>query len=285
MTLNDGTIVAEGLGFLEAPRWHDGQLWFSDFYSRRVSSVDESGKVTPHVYVPGQPSGLGFLDDGTVLIVSTHEAHLLRWNGTARAVVADIGAVYRGGLNDMVVDRFGRAYISTFPPPAIGQDHVDVASLPTVPILMVDPDGAIKTVADDLKIANGMVITPDGGTLIVAETLGNRLLAYDIRADGTLDNYRVFAEMGERQPDGICLDADGNVWVGCFSKSEFALIEDGGKVLRTIPTPGRWAVACALGGEDGKTLFGLTVRVTIEDYMDGRGEGTIMAYRVDAPAA
>lgn len=285
MTLKDGTIVAEGLGFLEAPRWHDGQLWFSDFYSRRVSSVDESGQVTPHVYVPGQPSGLGFLDDGTVLIVSTHEAHLLRWNGTAGAVVADIGAVYRGGLNDMVVDRFGRAYISTFPPPAIGQDHVDVASLPTVPIFMVDPDGAIKTVADDLKIANGMVITPDGGTLIVAETLGNRLLAYDIRADGTLENYRVFAEMGERQPDGICLDADGNVWVGCFSKSEFALIEDGGEVLRTIPTPGRWAVACALGGDDGKTLFGLTVRVTIEDYMDGRGEGTIMAYRVDAPAA
>jgi sugar lactone lactonase YvrE len=185
----------------------------------------------------------------------------------------------------MVVDRIGRAYVSTLPPPAIGLGHGDATSRPGVPIFMVEPTGAVQVVAEDVRIPNAMVITPDGATIIIAETLANRLLAYDIRSDGTLTNSRVFAELGERKPDGICLDADGNVWVGCFDTSEFVLVAEGGNVIRTIATPGRWAVACALGGSAGTTLFGLTARVSLADYFAGRGEGTIMAYRVEVPAA
>ena len=285
MNSNDGKVLVDNLGFLEAPRWHDGELWFSDFYSRWVCSVDESGKLTRHVYVPGQPSGLGFLEDGTLVIVSTHEGQILHWAGGERVVAADIGDQYRGGLNDMIVDTSGRAYVSTFPPPVIGQGHMDLTTPPSLPIFLVDPSGAVKVVADDLRIANGMAISADGGTLIVAETLGNRLLAYDIQPDGALANRRVFAELDHRQPDGICLDADGNVWVGSFSTSEFLLVAEGGDVVRTIETPGRWAVACALGGSDGLSLFGLTTQVTIEEYLAGRGEGAVVTYRVDTPAA
>ncbi len=283
--MSEGKVVLSGVGFLEAPRWRDGELWFSDFFSRRVSSIDENGKLTERAYVAGQPSGLGFGPDGSVLVVSTHDGHIVRLDGQTRSVVADVGAIYRGGLNDMVVDQIGRAYISTFPVPVVGEPTGESAAEMRAPIVFVDEKGQASIAAEDLQIGNGMVITPDGRTLIVAETLGNQLLAFDIGPDGTLSNQRTFADLGDRKPDGICLDANDNVWVGSFITSEFVHVAEGGEVLRVIATPGRWAVACALGGRDGTTLFGLTAKVTIEDFLQGHGDGAIEAFDVDVPAA
>ena len=282
--MDEGALLADGLGFLEAPRWIEGSLWFSDFYARRVCSVDGGGNVTEHFYVPGQPSGLGVQPDGGLLVVSVHDGHILRWDGGRPALLADVGAHYRGGLNDMVTDRRGRAYVSTFPVPAAHGD--EVSREPAAPIILVDTDGSVRTAADGLKIANGLIITPGGERLIVAETLGARLLAYDIDwKTGDLGDPQVFAELGSRKPDGICLDEAGNVWVGSYATSEFVLVSEGGEVLRSIPTGGRWAVACALGGDDGRTLFGLVMDVSVDSYLDGRGTGNIVTYRVDVPAA
>jgi sugar lactone lactonase YvrE len=282
--MTEGLLVAGGLGYFEAPRWIEGRLWFSDFYSRRVCSVDGNGKVIPQLYVPGQPSGLGVCPDGTLLVVSTHDGHILRWNGEHKRLVADVGAMYRGGLNDMVVDSRGRAYVSTLPVWAIGAEEIGEPRL--APIIFVDADGSVRIAADNLKVANGMVITPGGRRLIVAETLGGRLLACDIDEEtGSLMGFEVFADLGERRPDGICLDSDGNVWIGSVSTSEFVLVAEGGEVLRSISTSGRWAVACALGGDNGRTLFGVTAEVTIDDFWNGRGLASIMAYSVDSPAA
>ena len=281
--MDEGAVVIDGLGFLEAPRWHNGELWFSDFFSRRVSSVDEGGRLTDRIYVAGQPSGLGFHEDGSVLIVSTHEGHLLRWDGGAKNVVADIGASYRGGLNDMLVDRVGRAYVSTFPAPAVGQAVAEPERPWTAPLILVDEEGNVEVAADNLRIPNGIAMTPDGKTLIVAETFGNQLLAFDVAVDGRLGNKRTFADLGARKPDGICLDANGHVWVGSYSTSEFVLVEEGGRVLRVIATPGRWAVACAIGGSDGRTLYGVTAHV--EDFLNGRAKGAVEAFQVDTPAA
>ncbi len=288
--MSEGRVVVSGLGFLEGPRWHDGELWFSDFFSRRVSSIDGNGRITERAYVAGQPSGLGFCPDGTVLIVSTHDGHIDRSDGKRQWVFADMGATYRGGLNDMVVDGLGRAYVSArayvapTPVPAAGQ----AATAPgerVAPIIFVDENGGVSIAADALRVPNGMVITPDGKTLIAAVTLGSQLLAFDIAPDGSLSNQRTFADLGDRKPDGICLDAEGNVWVGSYITSEFVHVAEGGQVLRVIPTPGRWSVACALGGPEGRTLYGLTARITIEDFHEGHGEGAIEAFDVDVPGA
>ena len=281
--LDEGAVVVDGLGFLEAPRWHNGELWFSDFFSRRVSSVDEAGRLTDRIYVAGQPSGLGFREDGSVLVVSTHEGHILRWDGGAKSVVADIGASYRGGLNDMLVDRVGRAYVSTFPVPAVGQVAAESEAPWTAPLIFVDEDGNVEVAADNLQIPNGIAMTPDGKTLIVAETFGNQLLAFDVAVDGRLGNKRTFADLGDRKPDGICLDANGNVWVGSYSTSEFVLVQEGGRVLKVIATPGRWAVACAIGGSDGRTLYGVTAYV--EDFLNDRAKGAVEVFHIDTPAA
>jgi sugar lactone lactonase YvrE len=283
--VSEGRVVLGGAGFLEAPRWYEDELWFSDFFSRRVSSVDLDGQVTERGYVAGQPSGIGFGPDGTILVVSSHDGHVVRLGGNATSVVSDVGAIYRGGLNDMVVDSSGCAYISTFPVPVVGGASLERVAQSLAPIVFVDQAGTASVVAEDLRIGNGMVITPDGNTLIVAETLGKQLLAFDIASDGTLSDRRTFAGLGERKPDGICLDVDGNVWVGSFSTSEFVLVAEGGEVLRVIATPGRWAVACALGGPDGTTLYGLTARVEIAGFLQGRGEGAIEAFEVEIPGA
>lgn len=280
--MSEMTPLTDGLGYLEAPRWINGRLWFSDFYSRRVCSLGPSGRVVEEFYVSGQPSGLGVCPDGTLLVVSAHDGHVLRWNGERKIVLADVGANYRGALNDMVVDGLGRAYVSTLPVPVTGPHGA--AGPQVAPIMLVDSDGSVSVAANGLRIANGMAITTDS-QLIVAETLGARLLAYDIDADtGCLSGCRVFADLAERRPDGICLDADGHVWFGSYSTSEFVLVAEGGEVLHTIRTPGRWAVACALGGEDGHTLFGLAFDQTLDQYLNGTGTGSILACEVDRPA-
>jgi sugar lactone lactonase YvrE len=265
------------LGFVEAPRWHEGRLYFSDFSARTVNSVDPTGDVRRHAYLAGQPSGLGFLPDGSLLVVSTHDGHVVRLDGSSKTVVADIGAQHRGGLNDMVVDADGGAYVSAFAAPPIGATGGRDPAAPSVPLFRVSPAGDVSVVAEDLGVPNGLAITDDGTTLIVAETLRCRLTAFDIGADGALGGRRVHADLGPRKPDGICLDPSGAVWFGSPFTSEFVLVAEGGDVVRTVATPGRWAVACALEPGESPVLWCATVAVTIEDYREGRGDGAIEA--------
>ena len=275
------TPIATGFGFVEAPRWHDGRLYFSDFYARTVNSVDAMGTIERHAYLPGQPSGLGFTPDGALLAVSTHEGHLLRIDDQGTTLVADIGAQYRGGLNDMLVATSGVAYVSAFPAYVVGESIGMVHGRPSVPLFVVFPGGEVEVAASDLGVPNGLAISDDGATLIVAETVGRRLTAFDVDADGRLCGQRVFAELGERRPDGICLDESGAVWFGSPFTSEFVLVEEGGQVRRTIETPGRWAVACTLGGEARQDLWCTTVEVTLDEYRQGRGRGAIEMCRLD----
>ncbi len=279
ITLAAERILADGLGFLEGPRWHRGELWFSDFFSRRVSSVDLAGVLTTRYYVPGQPSGLAPLPDGDVLVASVHNGRLLRGSaGGALQSVADIGACFRGALNDLVVDTNGRAYVSTLPDLTGGVRPGDVLRCP---IILVDEHGEVRVVADDLRVPNGMVITADGRTLIAAETQGYRLIKFDVAKDGSLGAPEVFAELGERKPDGIALDPTGAVWVCCPFTSEVLLVAEEGAILASASTPGSWAVACAVGGELEDTLFVVTAKVTVEELHAGTGTGAVRAYRIE----
>ena len=271
-------ILADGLGFLESPRWSRGELWFSDFFSRRVASVDLAGRLTNRYYVPGQPSGLAPLPDGDVLIASVHNGRLLRGSpdGAMRSV-ADIGASYRGALNDLVVDASGRAYVSTLP----DLTGVKAGDVLRAPIILVNELGEARVVAEDLRVPNGMVITADGKTLIAAETQAFRLIKFDVAEDGSLGAPEVFAELGQRKPDGIALDPAGAVWVCSPFTSEVLLVAEGGAILASASTPGSWAVACAVGGQLGDTLFVVTAQVTAESLHDGIGSGAVRAYRIE----
>jgi YD repeat-containing protein len=241
-------VVASGLGFAEGPRWRGGRLWFSDMHRRQVFTLDpDSGAVAEVVEVPGVPSGLGWDPAGRLLVVSMRDRRLLRLDGPASngilAEVADLSGLAVGWCNDMVVDRAGRAYV--------GNSGFDITShespRPTA-LTLVEPDGTARVVADDLVCPNGMVITPDGGTLIVAETFGCRLTAFDIDHDGSLRTQRMWADLGDGRPDGIALDPDGGCWVAVLGSHDVLRVVEGGAVTDRI-VAGQPAVACALDGE------------------------------------
>ena len=273
-------IVVDGLTFPEGPRWHDGALWFSDFYTHRVLRVGAEGRAEVVAHVPGRPSGLGWAKDGALLVVSMMDRSLLRLDGSRLETVADLSAVATGPCNDMVVDDAGRAYIGNF-----GSDRHRGEPLRPACIARVDPDGSVTRAAEDLIFPNGTVITPDGRTLVVAETFANRLTAFDVAADGALSNRRVFAELGTCFPDGICLDAEGAVWVADSRHPRVLRVLEGGRVERTVELgAGRSAFACMLGGDDRRTLFVCTNTgsgPTVADKTDGRVESV----RVDVPGA
>jgi sugar lactone lactonase YvrE len=274
-----GEVLVGGLTFPEAPRWRDGKLWFSDFYSHRVLTVDPAGRLETVVEVPQRPSGLGWQPDGTLLIVSMLDRRLLRLDGTRLAVVADLSAHATGPCNDMVVDAAGRAYVGNF-----GFDrHRGEAERGTC-LVRVDPDGGVTRVAEDLRFPNGTVITPDGRTLIVAETLAHRLTAFDVDAKGALARRRVLAALDDCYPDGICLDAQGAVWVADARSNRVIRVRADGAVDRTLTTGQRGAFACMLGGPDRRTLFVLT-NTGSGPAMAEKTDGRIETYRVDVPGA
>lgn len=274
-------IVAEGHGFVEGIRWHAGRVWFSDFGRRRVYSLKPGETVREEAWVPGQPSGLGFAPDGALLVVSVHEGHVLRFQEGQHMVVADIGASYRGGLNDMLTTPEGRSYVSAFALPLIGEVTPDVpADGGSIPLFMVDADGTLRIVAEGLKIPNGMALSADGRTLFVAETMACRILAFAVNADGSLGPAQVHAELGMRSPDGISIDRAGRLWVACPFSSEFVRLDAGGAVERVVSVPGFWAVTCAVGASDGE-LWCALVETTIEDYKRGHAKGSIALWRED----
>ncbi|HEX2171808.1 MAG TPA: SMP-30/gluconolactonase/LRE family protein [Dehalococcoidia bacterium] len=278
-TLNPDVLVS-GLGFPECPRWHQGRLWLSDMNPKNVLTVEDDGRTQVQFTVAGTPAGLGFRADGSLLVVSMGDRRLLRWDGRDLAEVADLSGLERVRINDLVADAAGRAYIGGF-----GYDREAGEPRQAGNVYLVTPDGAAHVAVHGPIFPNGLAITPDGRRLIVAETFGRCLSAYDIAEDGSLSNGRLFADLGKVWPDGICLDAEGGVWLGSPPTGEFLRVLEGGEVTHRVPVAGKWAVACLLGGEDRRTLYLCTARATEEERSRGEGEGWIEVVRVDIPGA
>jgi sugar lactone lactonase YvrE len=273
-------VLLDGLIFPEGPRWHDGALYFSDMHSCVVWRLTPDGKASKVQEFPGHVSGLGWLPDGTMLVVSMDDRRLLRLTPPGTQTAADLSSHVANPINDMVVDRQGRAYIGGF-----GFNLSKGEAPRTTVLLCVAPDGGVRVAADELQFPNGMVITPDGKTLIVAETLGARLTAFNIQPDGALTNRRVFAAIEGLTPDGICLDAEGAVWVAWPGSNKIIRVRDGGEIADTIALPDRHSYACMLGGADRRDLFICTALGHMpEDLAKGRS-GKIEVVRVDVPGA
>jgi sugar lactone lactonase YvrE len=294
MSREISTIVT-GMSYLEGPRWHDQRIWFSDFYTNRVYSAAEDGSdLRTEAEVPQQPSGLGWLPDGRLLVVSMRDGRLLRRETDGTLVChADVSGHIGGLLNDMVVDAQGRAFVGEF-----GFDLMSGADLKPAGLLRVDPDGAVATVAEDMWFPNGSVITEDG-TLLVDETFGNRVTAFDIAEDGTLAGRRTWAAFGELPgdrelgkmlsqvvvaPDGCCLDADGAMWIADGLNGRVIRVRRGGEIAEEIQA-GTGVFACMLGGADGRTLFICTAPDFQEEARKNAREASLVTVRVDTPRA
>jgi len=271
--------LVEGLVFPEGPRWHEGKLWFSDQHAHKVMTADLKGNVETIVEVPGQPSGLGWLPDGRLLVVSMTDRCLLRLDGHKLTRLADLKHLASFYCNDMVVDRQGRAYVGNF-----GFDLDAGKPYRPAEIVMVNPDGEARIVASDLAFPNGTVITPDGRTLIVGETLAQRLTAFDIAPDGSLKRQRIWAQLDQITPDGICLDAENAIWIASPVDSAVLRVCEGGKVTHRvkIKTP---PFACMLGGPDRRTLFVATAESSNPEEVKAKRSGRIETVRVEVPGA
>ncbi|MGY1827969.1 SMP-30/gluconolactonase/LRE family protein [Blastococcus sp. SYSU DS0541] len=277
MTAPTTTVLADDLGFPEGPRWHDGRLWFSDFHDRVVRRMPADGGPAVVLELDDSPSGLGWLPGGDLLVVSMVRRALLRVADGGTGVHADLAGATRFRANDLVVDAAGRAYVSSF-----GFDLEAGAEPEPADLVRVDPDGSVSVAAAGLVFPNGMVLSPDGRTLVVAETYGARLTAFDVAADGSLSGRRVFAELPGIAPDGICLDAEGQVWAATARTPEVLRVRDGGEVTARVAVgSGSLSYACALGGDDGRTLFVCTA----PSWRPGPRAGRIEAVRVDVGAA
>ena len=244
------STLLTGLTFAEGPRWRSGNLWFSDFYSHEVIRVDEEGLRQTVVEVPEQPSGLGWTKDQDLLVVSMRDQCVLRWEKDILIQHADLSKFSSYWCNDMVVDNKGGAYVGNF-----GFNRRAGEKACSTTLVRVSPEGEPSLAADGLWFPNGMVITPNGNTLIVAETFGHRLTAFDVSRDGSLSNKRCFAEHSGMYPDGICLDVEGAVWVADPRNKEVIRVKEGGEILERVSLGDRGAYACTLGGADGCTLF------------------------------
>jgi sugar lactone lactonase YvrE len=260
------TTLLTGGSYFEGPRWHDGSWWVSDFYRHRVSRLTPEGEETVVVEVEGQPSGLGWLPDGSLVISSMKDRRLLRFADGELRTHADLAEDSSGHVNDLVVDAGGHVFVGDF-----GFDLMGGGATSTASLKRVDPDGTVTVVADGLRFPNGSVITEDGATLIVGETLGNRYTAFDLAADGSLSNRRVWASFGPEvtdgsvdetipqlkvAPDGCTLDAEGHVWAADAGAGRLGRVAPGGARVEDLPAPeGLGVFACALGGDDGRTLL------------------------------
>jgi sugar lactone lactonase YvrE len=272
-------ILLDGFTFLEGPRWRDGKLWVSDMYDQRVLTVDSAGHSETVCAVPNQPSGLGWLPDGRLLVVSMADRKVLRLEPEGLVEHADLSGIATFHCNDMVVDEQGRAYVGNF-----GSD-LSVGGMPQpAALILVTPDGEVRAVAQNLLFPNGTVITPDGKTLIVGESFGARLTAFDIEPDGGLSNQRLWAQLSGAIPDGCCLDAEGAIWVASPPTCEVLRVCEGGEVTHRVPTE-QQAIACMLGGDDRRTLFVLTAPSTEEEECVKLRSARIETLEVEVPGA
>ncbi len=272
-------VLASDLVFPEGPRWRGDLLWFSDMHAHTVKTLDLAGKLEDRLEVPGMPSGLGWAPDGSMLVVSMTDRRLLRWKGGELTPVADLSGIATWHCNDMVVDAEGRAYVGNF-----GFD-LDTGATPcTASMALVHPDGRTEVAADELSFPNGTVITPDGRTLVVGESFAARLTAFDVAADGTLSNRRVWAQLEGAVPDGIGLDEEGAIWVASPVSNQFLRVREGGEVTHRIATD-QMAIACMLGGPERRHLFLLTAPDTHPDKTRAARSARIDVVEVDVPGA
>jgi sugar lactone lactonase YvrE len=287
------TTLVDGLSFTECPRWRDGRLYVTDRYTHRVLAVSTHGTVETYARTSGFPAGLGFLPDGRLLITSMRDRKVLRREHDGSIVEhADLTALAPGQLNDMLVDHEGRAWVGNF-----GFDLFSGAPARPTVLISVAPDGTPSIAADNLHFPNGTVLTPDHRTLIIAETLANRLSAFTI-SEGLLIERRTWAAFGDAPrstdvadivreadavPDGICLDADGAVWVADVVRQRLIRVAQGGAILDEIQTNGLCAFACMLGGDDGRTLFACAAPTFDEAESETHHRSSILMTRVAVP--
>src|SRR5205823_9057567 len=279
--VSEPQVVLNGIAFGESPRWHDDRLWFSDWGAKQVLAVDADGKseVIVEVDFPSFPMCIDFLPDGRLLIVSGREGRVLRREPDGSLVThADLGhlADERHPWDDIVVDGRGNAYSNNQ-----GFDFPGGEYAPGT-IALLAQDGSARQVADGIAFPNGMAVTPDNATLICAESYGHKLTAFDIAADGGLSNRRVWADLGDGVPDGICVDAEGAVWYGDVPNKRCVRVSEGGEVLQTIELD-RGCFACTLGGTDNSTLFIVRQDWSGPANMQG-GERTGQLLTAQAPA-
>jgi sugar lactone lactonase YvrE len=265
-------VLLDGLKFPEGTRWKDGKLWFSDMEDHKVLTVDLDGNVETILERPNRLSGLGWTPDDKLLIVSMEDRKLLRLDDDGIKEVADLSLHATFYLNDMVVDKKGRAYIGNF-----GFDYFNNATFVPAELILVYPDGSYKIVAEDMAFPNGTVITPDGKTLITGETFAARLTSFDIKEDGTLNNRRVWANLRSLAPDGICLDEEGGLWLAAPGRHRVVRVLEGGKVTHKVKIEND-AYACMLGGKSNTTLF-------IATSTHSRDQGRIEYVEVGIPKA
>ena len=282
--------VLDGLYFGEGPRWHDGSLWFSDMHDHRVVRTDLEGAATTVVTIAhDEPSGLGWLADGRLLVVAMETQRLLRVERDGTVVEhADLSHIARGSINDMIVAADGTAYVGDM------GSRIHDPSSPRVAgqTIRVDPDGTVSCAADDLRSPNGHILTDDGRTLIVAESGGSCLTAFRVAADGSLHDKRTFADLKPTKaglafapPDGICLDADGAVWVADPINAVVTRVVEGGEVTDLVTFDGVIPVACVLGGADRRTLLVCVAGDWKRDVVMKARTGRIDAFAVAVPGA
>jgi sugar lactone lactonase YvrE len=277
--MSDIRTLVTGRGLVEAPRWHDGLLYFSDWSAGEVLATDADGHTEIVAKVASLPLCTAWLPDGDLLIADSAAGALRRRaRDGSLSVHADLG---QPGWNDIVVDGRGNAYVNraNFDPRA-------GAEVQPGGVHLVTPDGAVREVADDLLFPNGMAVTPDNATLIVADSYRHALVGFDIGADGGLSNRRIWADLGTGTPDGICLDAEGAAWYADVPGACCVRVAEGGEVLRTVELD-RGGFACALGGVDGRTLFVTAARwqgMTGPELV-APGSGVLLAVPVDVPGA
>lgn len=289
--------LLEGGAFFEGPRWHEGRWWVSDFYRHVVLTVDTDGRTEEIMTVEGQPSGLGWMPDGSLLVVSMRDHRILRRSADGVVSVhADASEHCSGHLNDMVVDRHGRAYAGHF-----GFDLMAWADPAPASLLRIDPDGTVSVAAADMLFPNGSVITPDGRTLIVGETAGARYTAFTIRSDGSLADRRVWAQVAPTPelttfeetlaqlgfgPDGCALDAEGHLWSADEVGARCARLAPGGEIVDEIAVPdGLGCFACMLGGQDGRTLLICAAPDFSEANRSAAREAVLLTTTVEVPHA
>jgi sugar lactone lactonase YvrE len=272
--------VVDGIGFGEGPRWHEGRLWFSDFYQHTISSVGDDRVRRVELEYDGQPSGLGWLPDGRLLFVSMLDQSVMRVEHDGTVVEhADLEGIASGPCNDMVVGAYGNAYVGNF-----GFDVVGGAEPAAATLAIVWADGTVtaSSAADDLQFPNGSVITDDESTLIVGETMGARFTAFSISHDRRPTDRRVWAEVPGMAPDGCTIDEEGAIWFSDAIGKQVVRVKEGGEITDRLATPDNTS-ACMLGGAEGRTLFVLTCEDSQPDVAAGAATGALLATEVAIP--
>ena len=274
-------LLVDGVDFGEGPRWHAGRLWYSDFFQRAIYSVGVDGdRRVEHGDLPDRPSGLGWMPDGSLLVVFMTRRMLMRVDGDGTFKVhADLDRVAEWHCNDMVVAANGDAYVGNF-----GFDLEAGAAFAPATLALVRSDGTVLPAATDMRFPNGSVITEDGSTLIVGQSFGGDFVAFTIQADGTLTDRREWATVPGTAPDGCTLDTAGGIWFSDATGSQVVRVEEGGHVTHRVPTP-QPTFACMLGGDDGRTLYALCSPGSHPDQVADTAAGAIHQMRVDHPRA